>query len=737
MKVLLVVDTPQWAFGSIAENLRRGMEGVEVSVIFTSGYDHYEDFLTDLKKPENKSDLIHFFWRDYLLGLLDFVSNVRSEYQNIFIERKITTHVPDHLFVDDDKEIETRISLFKFVDGYFVTSRNLQKEYSNLPHIPKPHSVIHDNPLIEVSSVGEYGDRQALEVVWVGNSKWGEYLGYSDYKGLAGIVKPAIERLKAEGFSIMYHEFDKASRSAPREEVLDTMARADVVLISSLAEGTPLPLIEAMAHRCAVVTTDVGIAREVLPPVQQPFIIDRTVSAMYEALSGLGSDRLLLEQLKNQNFVAYREHFSDPVIIGRKWKKFFDDVQSTDRSAEKEKLFSSEKRSILNRAASDAVGYAVRLSRKAGFLDVARKNRFLMRAYINFLAALNKSTINYDPYDETYKSSVAGRPILALYSPYWPGVANSTASFFKESSIAYPLFSKEYPNVKEHVYLERIIEILSGSAALKCVVLSGGALLQMEMAKRLKQRKPKLKVFFGWHGSPAQWVDYSQYQTFHEWKRLYDKRVVDGFLSFKPELDSSLESLGIHSHSVRNFVVDSPYLNTLLRPSVGYYKIGLFAAMFSWYKNPFPQMMAIAKLGGAELTTNLKIDESFSWIADHIDLREVQSGLSNRAFMSLLSQLHVVLYVTNTECSPMIALESVAVLTPCVVGPAGNIYKGHPKLERHLVVNEVDNPAAITRKLEHVRQNYQEIKGMLKDFKVAYNRDLTILRESIMSELMQ
>ena len=44
------------------------------------------------------------------------------------------------------------------------------------------------------------------------------------------------------------------------------MLAADVYLCASGdQEGTPLPVVEAMAAGCAVITTDVGVAREIFP----------------------------------------------------------------------------------------------------------------------------------------------------------------------------------------------------------------------------------------------------------------------------------------------------------------------------------------------------------------------------------------------------------------------------------------------------------------------------------------
>lgn len=97
--------------------------------------------------------------------------------------------------------------------------------------------------------------------------------------------------------------------------------------------------------------------------------------------------------------------------------------------------------------------------------------------------------------------------------------------------------------------------------------------------------------------------------------------------------------------------------------------------MFSWYKNPFPQLLAIGSLKGCELVTNLHLENNMKWITSNIKLTALSENLNNKRFIELLSRLHVVCYVTNTECSPMIALESASVGTPCVVGPAETYIK--------------------------------------------------------------
>jgi len=159
--------------------------------------------------------------------------------------------------------------------------------------------------------------------------------------------------------------------------------------------------------------------------------------------------------------------------------------------------------------------------------------------------------------------------------------------------------------------------------------------------------------------------------------------------------------------------------------------------MFSWYKNPFPQLLAIGSLSGCELITNLHIEKNISWVTENIKLTALAENLNNKRFIRLLARLHVVSYVTNTECSPMIALEAASVGTPCIVGPAGNIYKGFPELESYLVEKEVDNPTSIKNRLILVRDNYNEIKSLLEVFVSEYNRKLEHTKEQLYKELKQ
>lgn len=734
MNIIFVVDNSDWAFGRIAQNIKSKMQSTDVEIIYTSNYKDIKTFLDALNKLVKGKSVIHFFWRDYLLEAINF-TKLFPKYKKVFLDNKITTHVPDHLFIDSDsEEYQRRIGLMKFVDGYFVTSKKLYDLYSKQHDLDAPYGIIFDNPNIITASDNNTLISEQLTVVWIGNSKWGGYLGYVDYKGLNSVVLPALKQYESTGRKLIYKEFDSAKKKHSHDDILKCLGTADVLLVSSIAEGTPLPLLEAMANGCAIITTDVGIACEILPQEQQDFIVERNVDAFAKALIKLDMDRSLLSNLKEANRDRYLHKFVENNEIAQQWKGFFDSTVGKNNYEFKSEFLKPIRKGVYKRCVSIVLYRTSQFAIKTNMMDILKKNKLVKTIYYKMVNRISDDR-SYDSLDSFYIKSIAGKSVVALYSSYWSGVATSTASFFDESSLIFPYYKTEFPQVKEHQYLERLVELLTKSPELKSVVMSGGTTLQMQLARKIKNRNNDIKVFFGWHGSPAQWVDGPQYSTFDDWFSLYKKNVIDGVISFKPQLSEILNEYGINSYSVSNYIIESSVVNTLTSPDEEHYTIGLFSAMFSWYKNPFPQLLAIGSIPGCELVTNLAIENDMKWITDKINLMELDGNLSNKKFIELLSQLHVVSYVTNTECSPMIALEAVSVGTPCIVGPAGNIYKSNKKLEYYLVESEVDNPKAIRERLIFVRDNYQEIKSLLVAFIESYNANLDKVKKALYEEL--
>ncbi len=95
------------------------------------------------------------------------------------------------------------------------------------------------------------------------------------------VVEEAVRRLQAEGWPV---ELLVAS-GEPHERVPLYMNAADVLVLVSRVEGSPMVIKEAMACNLPIVTGDLGDAREVIGDTEGCFFCDRTVEGTARALA--------------------------------------------------------------------------------------------------------------------------------------------------------------------------------------------------------------------------------------------------------------------------------------------------------------------------------------------------------------------------------------------------------------------------------------------------------------------
>ncbi len=95
------------------------------------------------------------------------------------------------------------------------------------------------------------------------------------------VVEGAVQRLKAQGWPV---ELLIAS-GEPHERVPLYMNAADVLVLVSQVEGSPMVIKEAMACNLPIVTGDLGDTRDVIGDTEGCFFCDRTVEGTAEALA--------------------------------------------------------------------------------------------------------------------------------------------------------------------------------------------------------------------------------------------------------------------------------------------------------------------------------------------------------------------------------------------------------------------------------------------------------------------
>lgn len=311
-RVALVVDTDTWAYANISRQIARALPEHDVEIIAHTRFDNYFQLLAVL----DSYDYIHIFWREVLLALdtpynesyaAQLGCDLRVFLDRFFRTRPVSTSVYDHFFLTPE-EVAKRTEIFNRAIGYTVSSKKLEAIYEKLPHYPRPAMVFPDGVDLDLFKPAnlERFDRirdRPIIIGWVGNSKWGPELG--DVKGVDTILRPAIEQLQQEGLDIVEHFADRQIRMIAHDEMPDYYTAIDLYICTSLIEGTPNPILEAMASGIPVISTNVGLVTELFGPKQREFILkDRSIKALKAAIRRLATNRELFRELSEENLAS-------------------------------------------------------------------------------------------------------------------------------------------------------------------------------------------------------------------------------------------------------------------------------------------------------------------------------------------------------------------------------------------------------------------------------------------------
>jgi glycosyltransferase involved in cell wall biosynthesis len=126
-----------------------------------------------------------------------------------------------------------------------------------------------------------------------------------------------MEQARTEGIA------DKVVITGPRSDVPQILAASDVFVLSSLWEGMPLSLLEAMAAGCPAIATDVGGVREVLRHDVTGLLVPRADSdALAAAIAqSLDHPERARQRASSAQALTLREYDKSTMI--RKWEAVY------------------------------------------------------------------------------------------------------------------------------------------------------------------------------------------------------------------------------------------------------------------------------------------------------------------------------------------------------------------------------------------------------------------------------
>ncbi len=333
-KIALVVDADNWAFANISNAIVKYVDKYDFEILPLS---YFHNNLLKLYIAAKDCDLIHFFWRESVTQLdsnddyawlarqlgMTGIEEFKEKYVN---DKIISTAVYDHMFTETEQEKTKEI--FSKCSNYYVSSQILKDIYDNMDLKYKPKCVITDGVNLD-EFYPKNEDRfknikkRNLVIGWVGNSEWNA--DKEDFKGVNTILKPAIKELQKEGYPIEMYFADRKERMIPHDQMIDYYSKIDVLICTSKNEGTPNPVMEAMACGVPFISTRVGIVPEVSGKKQSEYILeDRTKECLKENIIKYLNKLDSIEELRKENSKQIKNWSWQKVC--KKFETYFDNI---------------------------------------------------------------------------------------------------------------------------------------------------------------------------------------------------------------------------------------------------------------------------------------------------------------------------------------------------------------------------------------------------------------------------
>ena len=273
VKILYLFNEYGWAFEFEARNYQKHSKHEIVSFHYNPlNFDLHKNDLKRILREKPDIVVIPSAWHYYKIAR-NYIENLVNEGIKIVVQ--INSHYEIKYFC-------------KYANLIMCSSQklyNILKEKYNYDNIIKQHHFVDTERFVNL------GINKNYLLGWAGR--------------FDNPVKRTNILLKL-GYPILikgnYHSFLNASRS--HDEMLDFYNKIDILLITSEHEGSPYPLLEAMSCGKIVLSTDVGIASEVL---EKECIIKTTkeediIKEFQKKIEWLYSNSNLIQEMGQRNW---------------------------------------------------------------------------------------------------------------------------------------------------------------------------------------------------------------------------------------------------------------------------------------------------------------------------------------------------------------------------------------------------------------------------------------------------
>ncbi|WP_029037682.1 glycosyltransferase family 4 protein [Salinimicrobium xinjiangense] len=276
---------------------------------------------------ELEPDLIHVQW-PVLLEVLEEVINERK-YPVVLSQRGYQINVKPFV---NNSYFQKLSSIFPKLSGFHSVSKAISQEGDKIWNSPaKLDEVVYTGLDLQSFQFQEnYSRNEKLKLITVGRPHWKKGL-HDAIHACAILVKKDVEfEITIVGgkgneeilfLTNMYHLEERVNilGKLPQKKVYELMTEADLLIVSSLEEGIPNVLVEAMALGIPVISTSCGGVEELIDHAREGWVVPTrdpaALAAQIEFFTALPEGSIEIVRRAAREKVE-EQHSNDQMIRG-------------------------------------------------------------------------------------------------------------------------------------------------------------------------------------------------------------------------------------------------------------------------------------------------------------------------------------------------------------------------------------------------------------------------------------
>ncbi|MDH3729934.1 MAG: hypothetical protein OES13_02240 [Acidimicrobiia bacterium] len=302
-----------------------------------------------------------------------------------------------------------------------------------------------------------------------------------------------------------------------------------------------------------------------------------------------------------------------------------------------------------------------------------------------------------------------GAEVIAVAVDEYLGVTSATSNLFSHTVAPPPDLSQDQ--------LEELVDALMGSGA-NHFVLSGWSPTRIALADRLA--KLGARVDGVWHGNYLQTREDYGWDMFQQLITAARAGTITKVGVVKAGMEVWLDGLGVEAGLLLNYVPKVPQGPST--PEDGGPHVGMWLAAEGYRKLPYAMIAAAGMIPDVTLAGS-GVSERALEFAHFVGLdttRLLRSALSHSDLMVAISRTHLSMYVTQSECGPMLPMESLSLGVPCLIGPTSHVFADDDFLAATLIVPYPEHAEVILRYAINALKKRTEIVEAYREYAPGY-----------------